>query len=241
MGRLFRSGRWKTGFFGLLSLLIHIGYLAVNQPGAAHAQSASVAVMSLSIVSKPSVAESVSAPQQIDRPAQKPLAGPAQVLKPAPATPARPVVTSPPAQSLPVIEQTEAITPQPASHALESAQPPAAESTQRQEAASPVQVQKPAEPSAPVITREPRYAEPPVRPIYPALARRRGWQGEVWLEVYVGPEGISGEPVVLSSSGYELLDQAALDVARQWRFLPERRNGQAVASRVQVPVQFALR
>jgi periplasmic protein TonB len=45
----------------------------------------------------------------------------------------------------------------------------------------------------------------------------------------------------LRSSGFDLLDRAALEVARQWRIVPERRNGVAMPTRVEVPVQFALR
>lgn len=78
-------------------------------------------------------------------------------------------------------------------------------------------------------------------PVYPQLARRRGWQGEVLLAIDVTASGIAAEPVVLRSSGFDLLDRAALEVARQWRFVPEQRNGLPMPTRVEVPVQFALR
>ena len=45
---------------------------------------------------------------------------------------------------------------------------------------------------------------------YPALARRRGWEGRVWLSVTVEPDGALDRIRVTRSSGYEVLDRSAL-------------------------------
>lgn len=77
-------------------------------------------------------------------------------------------------------------------------------------------------------------------PEYPALARKRGWQGRVLLAVAVGSDGSVQEVRVHGGSGHELLDEAALRAVRAWRFQPGSRGGEPVASLVQVPVHFQL-
>ncbi|WP_049766632.1 energy transducer TonB [Rhodospirillum centenum] len=77
-------------------------------------------------------------------------------------------------------------------------------------------------------------------PAYPEAARRQGLQGKVLLRVTVGP---SGEPVQVSlveSSGWALLDDAALETVKGWRFDPAHRDGLPVAAVVEVPVAFSL-
>jgi protein TonB len=46
---------------------------------------------------------------------------------------------------------------------------------------------------------------------------------------------------VQRSSGFEMLDRAAIAAVRRWVFEPGRRGGNPVAAWVQVPVRFALR
>ncbi|MDW8123587.1 MAG: TonB family protein [Geminicoccaceae bacterium] len=77
-------------------------------------------------------------------------------------------------------------------------------------------------------------------PHYPAAARRRGIEGTVVLEVAVSPAGLPEEVVVARSSGSRLLDEAALEAVRRWRFRPARRAGEPVAGRVAVPITFRL-
>lgn len=78
------------------------------------------------------------------------------------------------------------------------------------------------------------------RPAYPAMAQRRGWEGEVLLRVRVAPDGRAAGAVVQRSSGHELLDQAAVDAVRSWLFVPARQEGVAVAGFVSVPITFRL-
>ncbi|WP_459940172.1 energy transducer TonB [Deferrisoma palaeochoriense] len=77
-------------------------------------------------------------------------------------------------------------------------------------------------------------------PPYPRLARRRGWQGVVRLRVRVSSRGEVIGASVDQSSGYRVLDQAALEAVQGWRFTPAVREGHPVESVVVVPVRFAL-
>lgn len=86
----------------------------------------------------------------------------------------------------------------------------------------------------------PRYRDNPP-PAYPRRARRKGVQGTVRLAVWVDRNGTVGGVEVARSSGYDILDRSALDAVKNWRFEPATRDGQPVASRVEVPVEFKLK
>ncbi len=77
-------------------------------------------------------------------------------------------------------------------------------------------------------------------PEYPARARRRGWEGRVLLVVRVRADGAAESVRVASSSGHGILDRAARDAVRRWRFNPARRAGIAVPASLEVPVTFRL-
>ena len=55
-------------------------------------------------------------------------------------------------------------------------------------------------------------------PQYPRLARARGWQGTVDVEIAISADGRVADANVARSSGYAALDDAALEVARRSRF-----------------------
>ena len=77
-------------------------------------------------------------------------------------------------------------------------------------------------------------------PLYPAPSRRRGEKGRVVLRVFVSAQGAAQQVEMRTSSGFERLDQAALDAVRQWRFVPAKQGEQAVAAWVLVPILFTL-
>ncbi|MHB8790752.1 MAG: energy transducer TonB [Desulfobulbaceae bacterium] len=78
-------------------------------------------------------------------------------------------------------------------------------------------------------------------PEYPALARKRGWEGRVLLAVEVAADGTAREVRVEAGSSHDLLDEAALRAVRKWRFQPGTRDGEPVAMQVLVPVHFILK
>ncbi|MAZ71024.1 MAG: hypothetical protein CMK45_10680 [Porticoccus sp.] len=94
--------------------------------------------------------------------------------------------------------------------------------------------------TAPLVT-EPLFARPPTPPNYPTVARKRGQQGTVWLDIWLDDEGEQRQLSVSKSSGIAVLDEAALQAVASWEFMPYRINGKSAASRVRVPVQFALK
>jgi len=83
------------------------------------------------------------------------------------------------------------------------------------------------------------YAHNP-KPHYPAVAKRRGWQGKVLLRVKVSAQGLSDAVAVERSSGHEMLDDAAVEAVKNWRFIPAKRGNTPVASSVIVPIAFTL-
>ncbi|HQE39762.1 MAG TPA: TonB family protein [Zoogloea sp.] len=84
-----------------------------------------------------------------------------------------------------------------------------------------------------------RYLDNP-KPGYPLIARRRGLEGTVKLDVRVSAEGIPIAVKVRDSGGHESLDEAAVTAVWHWRFVPARRGGDAVEASVIVPIRFRL-
>jgi protein TonB len=84
-----------------------------------------------------------------------------------------------------------------------------------------------------------RYLSNP-KPDYPSEAREMRQQGVVMLSVEVDAEGRASDVSLSRSSGYPLLDHAALDAVRRWRFEPAEAGGLPVSSRVEIPVRFSL-
>jgi periplasmic protein TonB len=85
--------------------------------------------------------------------------------------------------------------------------------------------------------------QPPVKivhvdPIYPAIAQTARVQGVVILEAIIDERGVVKSVSLLRS--IPLLDHAALDAVRQWRFTPARLNGAAVPVVMTVTVNFTL-
>jgi protein TonB len=77
-----------------------------------------------------------------------------------------------------------------------------------------------------------------VAPVYPAIAREAHVSGIVILEAVIGEDGSVRDLRVLRSA--ELLDDAALDAVRQWKFTPTLLNGQPVPIVMTVTVAFNL-
>jgi len=77
-----------------------------------------------------------------------------------------------------------------------------------------------------------------VSPRYPAIAQASRVQGVVILEAVIGEDGTVQNVRVLRSK--PLLDDAAVEAVRQWRFTPTLLNGQAVPVVMTVTVSFTL-
>jgi protein TonB len=77
-----------------------------------------------------------------------------------------------------------------------------------------------------------------VQPIYPPLARQTRISGTVRLHAIIGKDGTIQQLEVLN--GHPLLQQAALDAVRQWRYQPTLLNGDPVEVDTTIDVIFSL-
>ncbi|MBS3735278.1 MAG: TonB family protein [Phycisphaerae bacterium] len=80
----------------------------------------------------------------------------------------------------------------------------------------------------------------PIRPAYPPPAVRRGREGRVVVAAYVLADGTVGSARVQHSSGFGVLDAAAVRAVRTATFIPARRGGAPVAEWVRIPIRFVL-
>ncbi len=94
--------------------------------------------------------------------------------------------------------------------------------------------------NSPALVSKPTFATRPSPVKYPRLAKRRGVQGEVMVEVWIDQTGRQIKQTLLASSGTSMLDKAALDAIKKWQFSSHIVDGQAIAHRVQIPVRFQL-
>jgi TonB family protein len=78
-----------------------------------------------------------------------------------------------------------------------------------------------------------------VAPAYPPLAVSARVEGRVVLDCVIDEQGRVSDIVVIE--GHPLLDGAAADAVRQWRYRPTLLNGVPVAVRLQVVVSFRFR
>ena len=78
-------------------------------------------------------------------------------------------------------------------------------------------------------------------PIYPDVARKKGWEGSVLLRAQISAQGTVERITLLQSSGCEILDQSATTAVRKWHFHPQTIQGQPTPSTVEIPVKFTLK
>lgn len=158
------------------------------------------------------------------------------VTPPAPFEP-RVAPPSPPKvekQPRPVVEKRVAApTPKPVEQ-------PVAETAIQQ---APVAAAPPSPPAPEPSLEPPRYhaaylSNPP--PAYPLAARRRGIEGTVLVRAEISAGGECLRVELKKTSGAGVLDQAALEAVKMWRFVPAKRGSQAVVAWVEVPITFKL-
>ncbi len=187
----------------------------------------------------PAPVPAVTAPQHAP-PAARPRAAPEppprtrSVAQPSVAPQPRPVPdAAPTAPIAPTAPVSQSPAPAQANEAAATSAPAPA--------AAPV-VPAPA-PAAPVVVQpssSAAYLNNP-RPDYPAMSKRLGETGRVVVRVLIGPDGRAQEARVQRSSGFERLDQVALETARdRWRYVPGTRGGVPEAMWFNVPINFVL-
>ena len=75
-------------------------------------------------------------------------------------------------------------------------------------------------------------------PVYPIDAKKAGVSGTVVLRAVIGTAGIVKDLQVVS--GPDLLQQAAVDAVKQWRYRPYLLNGDPVEVRTTINIIFSL-
>ncbi|MDA1305485.1 MAG: energy transducer TonB [Nitrospirae bacterium] len=80
-----------------------------------------------------------------------------------------------------------------------------------------------------------------VPPVYPRIARESGWEGTVLIRVNVDADGNASKVKVQKSSGHAVLDEAAVDAVRKWKFSPAKDGNIPIRSVVEIPINFDLR
>jgi len=86
----------------------------------------------------------------------------------------------------------------------------------------------------------PLYRTNPL-PEYPKIAKRRGYQGSVVLEVLVGQNGKVVDLRVAKTSDYPILDKAAIATVKDWSFEPGMVGKERVVMWVRIPIRFELK
>jgi protein TonB len=76
-------------------------------------------------------------------------------------------------------------------------------------------------------------------PVYPQVAVSARIEGIVILEATIDAQGLVQNVTVLRS--LPMLDRAAIDAVKQWRYQPTRLNGRAIPIIMTVTVNFSLR
>lgn len=164
--------------------------------------------------------------------------------EPPPPEPERPPESEPPKELPPELDALKLPEPAPERPPVETpvVEPPKEES-RKEPPRPPVAASAPAPAVAP---RQARVDAPPrprksIKPDYPKGARLRGEQGDVQLEIEVTASGAVGEVKVVSSSGYQELDEAAVKAVKAAHFTPAKRGRQSVSSTAKITLTFKLK
>jgi protein TonB len=97
-----------------------------------------------------------------------------------------------------------------------------------------------APPAAAVAAAAAKYLDAP-EPEYPQAAREDEEEGLVVLQVRISPDGRIAEIHLAQSSGFPLLDRAAIVGVRHWTFQAATNGRQPIESWMNVPIRFRLR
>lgn len=212
-------------------------------------------------VLKPSMKEQTTAhknivekPKPVKQPVSKPItkATPKATPKAAPKT-VKPVEKKQPTDAKPTVAKAnkkpvnEKAKPRATSEKVEKPTPPPKPvSTQTKiektsEPTTDISHHQASQNSEPMLVSKPQFSAKPVPVSYPKLARKRGLEGKTLIEVWLDSEGKQIKQKIIISSGHSILDNRALNTIKQWQFSRRIEQGQAIAHRVQIPINFKLR
>lgn len=81
---------------------------------------------------------------------------------------------------------------------------------------------------------------PDSAPYYPSYSRRNGEKGTVKIRIVVGVEGTVTNAVLVKSSGYERLDEAAQKIGSRYRFTPLYIDGKPHPHATDLLIRFGI-
>ena len=172
---------------------------------------------------QPQVTPTPSQPQPRPAPVPKAAPHPRPTAQPAPQPVAMATPTPEPQAPTGVVETQPPAPPVTAIAAAEPAAPPA----------------PPAPPKIELPSSSAEYLNNP-KPAYPRLSKSLNEQGKVVVRVFIDENGVATKAEIRTSSGYERLDQAALQTVLKWRYVPGKRAGVVEGMWFNVPVNFVL-
>lgn len=79
------------------------------------------------------------------------------------------------------------------------------------------------------------------KPPYPLMSRRLNEEGKVVLNVCVSLTGLVENLKLEKTSGYQRLDDIALETVKKWKFIPAKNHDRDINACYLLPVQFILR
>lgn len=221
----------RTAVIALAVVALHVGLIGALQSGLLLRKDELIVPVEV-------LAELIELPQPQPQPELRPPAPPVRPATPAPTVPKKSVpqpFTLP--QPLAIADPRPApnapagsLTPAPATAPVPVAQAPAG---------SAALGGPPAAPSVQLPLSNADYLQNP-KPAYPALSKRLGEQGKVVVRVLIGADGTPQNAELRQSSGYERLDQAALNTVLKWRYIPGKRAGVPEEMWFHVPINFVL-
>ncbi|MDH5553192.1 MAG: energy transducer TonB [Nitrosomonas sp.] len=77
-------------------------------------------------------------------------------------------------------------------------------------------------------------------PVYPSISRRMGEEGKLVLRVELDENGRVDTAIVIDSSGYTRLDEAAMAAVKDWQCRPPLRDGLPIRAIALQPFNFVL-
>jgi protein TonB len=235
---------------GALVLALHAAVAAVivlgTRPAPVAAENESA--MMVSVIDAPAPRQ---APPQTRPQPPTPVAAPPVETPPEPDAQARPEPTPEPAPIAhpsplaPVIKPHSKPhpKPQPVRHPAPqaAATPPAPEPPAVNAPEGPQQTSQAPRQDQPVLVTNIEYDGPRPIPNYPRLSRLHNETGRVVVLVRISAQGQVQDARIDTSSGYERLDDAALDAARRARFKPFTRDGVAMPALARLPYDFQMK
>ena len=220
----------RNAVIALVVVLLHIGFIWALQSGLLLRTAELLVPIEV-------LAQLIEPPAPKPEPPAPPVP-PARTVAPAPAVQKK-VVPKPAVRQQTQPQPLAIADPAPSPNVPTGTVAPVTPTPPAPEVAAPVAPAPPAPVAVQLPSSNADYLQNP-KPAYPPLSKRLGEQGKVIVRVLIGADGVPRNAEIRQSSGFERLDQAALNTALKWRYVPGKRGGVAEDMWFNVPINFVL-